>query len=216
MHGTVTHENGQSLTVTYRFLVGETPGMKRAAPVGLIVTPGVGGHRDQAKLVEMDRAVTRVGMVVERVGFPGQEGFSNRKDPPEVCIQTVCDATTALAERLEVDTGRLAIGGCSLGGRMCSLAAAQGLTVSALVLVSYPLHPPGRPDEPRTAHFPDLELPCLFVSGQRDVFGSPVEFERETSAIPGPVTLVFLKGGHSLRRRDSEVAVTVAQWLSNL
>ncbi len=190
--------------------------MTRRSPVGLVVTPGVGGHRDQAKLVEMDRIATQVGMAVERVGFPGQDGSSRRTDPPEVCIQTVCDATTALAERLEVDIGRLAIGGWSLGGRMCSLAAAQGLKVSALVLVSYPLHPPGRPDQLRTTHFPHLNLPCLFVSGRRDVFGSPPEFERETAAIPGPVALAFLKGDHSLRRRDSEVAVTVAEWLSGL
>ena len=90
----------------------------------------------------------------------------------------------------------IAIGGRSFGGRMCSLAVAEGLSVAALVLISYPLHPPGRPDRLRTEHFPALDLPCLFVSGRRDAFATPEELERETAAIPGPVTR------HVRRRRS--------------
>ena len=96
------------------------------------------------------------------------------------------------------------------------MAVAEGLEVAALVLISYPLHPPGRPDRLRTAHFPDLHLPCLFVSGRRDAFGTPAELEREIEAIPGPVTLVLVDGDHSLRRRDAEVADIVAPWLAGL
>ncbi len=101
-----------------------------------------------------------------------------------------------------------------MGGRMCSMAAAEGLAVAALVLVSYPLHPPGKPDRLRTAHFPDLSRPCLFVSGRRDAFATPAELGRETATIPGPVTLVFVDGDHSLRRREAEVADIVAGWLA--
>ncbi len=97
---------------------------------------------------------------------------------------------------------------------MCSLAAAAGLEVAALVLVSYPLHPPGRPDRLRTAHFPDLRVPCLFVSGTRDAFGTPAELERETAAIPGAVTHEFVDGDHALRKRDTEVADIVSRWLA--
>ena len=96
---------------------------------------------------------------------------------------------------------------------MCSIAAADGLRVAALVLISYPLHPAGKPERLRTGHFPALQVPCLFVSGRRDALGAPDEVERETVAIPGPVTLVFLDGDHSLRRRDAEVADIVAGWL---
>ena len=103
-----------------------------------------------------------------------------------------------------------------MGGRMCSMAAAEGLDVAALVLVSYPLHPPGRPDRLRTAHFPDLHLPCLFVSGRRDPFGAPAELHHEAEALPGPVTLVFVDGDHSLRKRNPEVADIVASWLAGL
>ena len=97
---------------------------------------------------------------------------------------------------------------------MCSLAAAEGLEVAALVLVSYPLHPPGRPDRLRTAHFPDLRVPCLFVSGTRDAFGSPAELERETTAIAGAVTRALVDGDDALRKRDIEVADIVSRWLA--
>lgn len=190
--------------------------MTRSGPVGLVLTPGASARRDQSGLVAIDQAVTGVGIVVERVEFPGQAAGKRRPDPPEVCIETIRAATSELADRLAVPTHRLAIGGRSMGGRMGSMAAAEGLEVAALVLVSYPLHPPGTPDRLRTAHFPDLHLPSLFVSGRRDPFGTPAELEGETAAIPGPVTLAFVDGDHSLRKQESEVADIVASWLSGL
>ena len=182
---------------------------------GLVLTPGASAGRAQSGLVAIDEAVTLAGVTVERVEFPGQAAGKRRTDPPAVCIATVRTATEALAERLSVPTRRIAVGGRSFGGRMCSLAAAEGLAVAALVLVSYPLHPPGRPDRLRTEHFPDLHMPCLFVSGRRDAFATPDELERETAAIPGPVTRAFVDGDHSLRRSEAEVADIVAAWVAD-
>ena len=187
--------------------------MPARGPAGLILTPGASARRDQSGLVAIDDAVTAQGPAVERIEFPGQASGKRRTDPPAVCIEVVRNATAALAERLGVRTGRIAIGGRSFGGRMCSLAAAEGLDVAALVLVSYPLHPPGKPDRLRTEHFPQLNLPCLFVSGRKDAFATPAELEREVAAIPGPVTLSFVEGDHSLRRSEEEVAAIVAAWL---
>ena len=183
---------------------------------GLVLTPGASAGRDQSGLVTIDTAVTRAGIAVERVEFPGQTAGKRRTDPPAVCTETVRIATGALAERLSVPTGRIAAGGRSFGGRMCSMAVAEGLRVAALVLVSYPLHPPGRPERLRTEHFPALCVPCLFVSGRRDAFATPEELERETAAIPGPVTHVAVDGDHSLRRSEAEVADITASWLSGL
>ena len=179
-----------------------------------MLTPGASAGRDQSSLVAIDREVSRLGIAVERVEFPGRTAGKRRPDPPAVCIETVRSATVELADRLHVPTGRVAIGGRSMGGRMCSLAAAEGLEVAALVLVSYPLHPPGKPDRLRTGHFPDLRMPCLFVSGTRDAFGSPTELEQETAAIPGTVTRVLVDGDHALRKRDTEVADIVSRWLA--
>jgi hypothetical protein len=190
--------------------------MAKARIAGLIITPGASAGRDQSGLVAVDVAVTRTGVDVERVEFPGQAAGKRRTDPPAVCIETVRAATAALAERLAVPTSRIAVGGRSFGGRMCSLAAADGLTVAALVLISYPLHPPGRPERLRVEHFPSLHLPCLFVSGTRDAFATPEELERETAAIPGPVTRRFVAGDHSLRKSEGEVADIVAAWVTQL
>ncbi len=188
--------------------------MKPPKAAGLVITPGASAGRDHSGLVSIDDAVTDSGVTVERVEFPGQAAGRRRTDPPAVCIEIVRDATSALAARLSVPTGRIAVGGRSFGGRMCSLAVAEGLEVAALVLVSYPLHPPGRPDRLRTEHFGDLHVPCLFVSGRRDAFAKPEELERETAPIPGEVTLVFVQGDHSLRSSEAEVARAVADYVS--
>jgi predicted alpha/beta-hydrolase family hydrolase len=102
-----------------------------------------------------------------------------------------------------------------MGGRICSMAVADGLPAAGLVLVSYPLHPPGRPEKARTEHLPQIQVPCLFVSGTRDAFASPEELESATGAIGGAVTHVWLEGGdHGLRRRDEEVGAAVREWLT--
>ncbi len=188
--------------------------MAKARIAGLVLTPGASAGRDQSGLVAIDNAVTGTGVSVERVEFPGQAAGKRRTDPPAVCIETVRAATTALAETLSVPTSRIAIGGRSFGGRMCSMAAAEGLEVAALVLVSYPLHPPGRPERLRTEHFPEVGVPCLFVSGRRDAFATPEELERETATISGPVTRTFVDGDHSLRKSEAEVAEIVASWVA--
>jgi predicted alpha/beta-hydrolase family hydrolase len=101
-----------------------------------------------------------------------------------------------------------------MGGRMCSMAVADGLPAAALLLISYPLHPPGRPERLRTDHFPAITVPCLFVSGTRDTFGTPGELEAATTAIAGPVTHIWIDGGdHGLRGKDSQVTAAVRSWL---
>ncbi len=190
--------------------------MQGSSPAGLILTPGSSARRDHPGLLTVDDVVTATGIVVERIEFPGQAAGKRRPDPPAVCIETIRAASAELAARLRVGPERLALGGRSMGGRMCSMAVAQGLAAAALVLISYPLHPPGHPERLRIDHFPQLDLPCLFVSGRRDAFATPEELEKETAAIPGPVSLVFVDGDHSLRKREAEVADIVGPWLRGL
>jgi predicted alpha/beta-hydrolase family hydrolase len=184
---------------------------------GLVLAPGASAGRDQPALVAIDEAVSTAGVRVERIDFPYRLAGRRAPDRPPVLLATVVEATGRLAHELRVAPRRIASGGRSMGGRICSMAVADGLAAAALVLVSYPLHPPGKPERLRTEHFGALEVPCLFVSGTRDAFGSPAELEAATAAIPGPVTHVWIEGGdHGLRGKDSQVAGVVRAWLPAL
>lgn len=91
------------------------------------------------------------------------------------------------------------------------------LAARALVLISYPLHPPGKPDTLRVEHFARLHVPCLFVHGTRDPFGSPVELERWTATIPAGATHVWIEGGrHDLSGADADIAAAVHDWFGTL
>jgi predicted alpha/beta-hydrolase family hydrolase len=88
------------------------------------------------------------------------------------------------------------------------------LGVAGVVLLAYPLHPPGRPDRLRTDHLGDLRVPTLFVSGDRDPFGTPEELAAAQALVAGPVTSVTLPGArHELARVDDAVAAAVVDWL---
>ena len=185
-------------------------------PAGLILTPGAGADRNQSALVAIDEAVSANGVVVRRVDFPYRLAGRKAPDRPPVLMAAVETAARQLAEEVKVPQDRIALGGRSMGGRMCSMVAAAEFPAAALVLVSYPLHPPGRPERLRTEHFETIRVPCLFLSGDRDAFGTPDELRSATASIPGPVEHVWLEGGdHGLRRRDAEVAEIVAAWLSS-
>ena len=184
---------------------------------GLVLTPGASAGRDQPSLVAVDAAVSSGGVKVERIDFPYHRAGRRAPDRPPVLMATVVSAAEALAQALGVGPTRIALGGRSMGGRMCSMAVAGGLEAAGLVLISYPLHPPGRPDKPRTEHLGSLGVPCLFVSGTRDAFGSPEELEEATGAIPGPVTHVWIEGGnHGLKGKDGPVAAAVQSWIASL
>jgi predicted alpha/beta-hydrolase family hydrolase len=169
----------------------------------LLLAPGASATRDHATLVALDERLSAEGIVVERIDLPPR---------PKAAVPAALAAAEELAARTKLPANRVALGGRSYGGRMCSMAVAEGFDALALVLLSYPLHPPGKPDQLRTEHFPQLALPCLFVSGTRDSFASPDELRRATKAIPGKVSLAFLEGGdHGMRRFDAAVCDLVAR-----
>jgi uncharacterized protein len=147
--------------------------------------------------------------------FPYTLAGRRAPDRPPVLVAAVVKEAASLAAGAGLARERIFLGGRSMGGRMCSMAVAEGLLAAGLVLISYPLHPPGRPDKMRTDHFGLLDLPCLFVSGTSDSFGSPAELEVALAIIPGRVSVHFIeRGDHGLRGRDAEVATLVAEWLA--
>lgn len=179
-----------------------------------LLAPGAGAGSDQPSLVALDASLRALGLEVERMDFPYRLAGRRAPDRPAVLEAAVRQHAEHLAERIGAPPGTMILGGRSMGGRICSQVVAAGLPAAGLVLVSYPLHPPGRPERLRTAHLGALAVPCLFVSGTRDAFGSPDELAAATAAIPGPVTYVQVHGGnHGLRRRDDEVASVVADWV---
>lgn len=189
----------------------------RLAGAGLLLAPGAGAGRDQSALVAIDEAVTAAGAVVARMDFPYHKAGRRAPDREPVLLEAVRAEASSLAVGAGLAPARLALGGRSMGGRMCSVAVAAGLPALGLALVSYPLHPPGRPERLRTAHLGELTVPCLFVSGTRDAFARPDEFETATEAIPGAVTHVWLEGkDHALRGGDARVAAAVVAWLEDV
>jgi predicted alpha/beta-hydrolase family hydrolase len=182
-------------------------------PQGLLLTPGAGSGRDHRTLVAIDEAVSP--LAVARVDFPyRKEGRKAPDRAPKLVASVVADAVR-FAASAGIDPRRLLLGGRSMGGRMCSMAVAEGLPAAGLVLVSYPLHPPGKPERLRVDHLGDIDVPCLFVSGTRDPFGTPAELEAATTAIAGPVTHHWVEGGrHELTGADDEVCGAVTTWIT--
>jgi uncharacterized protein len=193
----------------------ETPTI-RAGPraAGMLLAPGAGAGSDQPALVAIDRALSDSGIVVRRMDFPYRLAGRRAPDRPAVLLEALEREAKELAEQIGVRQAQVALGGRSMGGRIASMTVAAGLPAADLVLVSYPLHPPGHPEKSRTEHLGAIDVPCLFVSGTRDAFGTREELEEATRAIRSVVTHVWIEGGdHGLRGRDSEVAAVVASWL---
>lgn len=187
------------------------------ARLGLLLTPGAGAGRDQPSLVAIEEALAPHGVAVERMDFPYRLAGRKAPDKPAVLLAAVIEGAARLAAATGLPPERIALGGRSMGGRICSMAAAEGQACAGLALVSYPLHPPGRPERLRTDHFPAIGVPCLFVSGTRDAFATPAELEQAAATIPGDVTQVWLeRGDHGLRGQDAAVAAAVASWLTTL
>jgi uncharacterized protein len=184
-------------------------------PGALLLAPGAGSDRTHSCLVAIENAVKP--LAVERMDFPYRKAGRRPPDRAPVLLAAVVEEAAALAARANKKPASLLLGGRSMGGRMCSIAVADGLPAAGLVLISYPLHPPGKPDKLRTEHLPNLHLPCLFVHGTKDPFGTPDELKLATGAIPGKVTHVWIDGkGHDLKNSDDAVAAAVAAWIKAL
>ncbi len=172
---------------------------------GFLVTPGASADRDSRTLVALDDGLA---VPVERITIRSRAAG-------KVHAQLREDMAT-FARRLGVDTSALVIGGRSFGGRMCSTLAADGEAVAGLILLSYPLHPPGKPDTLRVEHFAEITVPTLFVSGTKDPFGTPDEIQEHAQWISGPVDFVWIDGQAHSPRDDVPVVDAVSDWLRRL
>lgn len=186
---------------------------------GIVLTHGAGGNCKLPMLVMLAEAFCEAGYAVLRVdmAFRQRKGFG----PPSPSSAandraSLCDAV--LAMRRIVRGGMVALGGQSYGGRQSTIVASEqpGLA-EALLLLSYPLHPPGKPEQKRTDHFPNLRTPCLFVEGTKDPFATVEEISEALRLIPARHELITVEGaGHDLGGRKFGLASTVVERLSGM
>ena len=155
---------------------------------------------------------------VDRINFPYRA--AGRKGPPDRApklIAAIREAHADLCRRAEVAPEEILMGGRSMGGRMCSMAVAEGLPAAGLVLLSYPLHPVGKPEKLRVDHFPGIDVPTLFISGDRDPMGPIADLRSHARTIRGPVTFHVLEGmRHDPKDADGEIVEAVGPWVAGL
>jgi uncharacterized protein len=162
----------------------------------LILAHGAGAGHDSTFMASYGHAIASRGLAVVTFNFPYTERGRRVPDPAstlESCWRAAIDAVLERAGQ-----ARLVAGGKSMGGRIASQVAADpevGARLSGLVFLGYPLHPPGRPEQRRTAHWPRVHLPALFVQGSRDTFGGPDELRTELPRFAGETTLLVVDGG---------------------
>ncbi len=184
----------------------------------VVLFPGSGSSADHPSLRVIEEHLAPLPTF--RCDFDYRKAGKSFPDRTPVLLATVRREVQRVAESLGCSTKEVVIGGRSMGGRMCSMVASDAddpLDVAGVVCVSYPLHPPKKPEALRTEHFPRLTVPSLFVSGTKDEFGSPSELESAFALLPSPPTVVWMDGArHDLARRDPDVARAIGDWLSSL
>jgi uncharacterized protein len=192
-----------------------------SATDGLVLTHGAGGNKDAPLLVAVAEAFAARGVTVLRCDLPYRQARPRGAPSPAGAARDREGLRAALTLLRTKITGRLFLGGHSYGGRQASmLLAAEPTLASALLLQSYPLHPPGRATALRTAHLPQLRVPTLFVHGITDPFATPAELESARTLIPGPTRVVSINGGHDLgwtkRRSNSDLPERIVAALLDL
>ena len=193
-----------------------------ARPAALILAHGAGSNQRHPFMSSFAGALSTRGLDVVTFNFLYSE--QKRRVPDRMpqlvaCYQAVISAVRqAGLERQDfIHAGaveRLFIGGKSMGGRAATHVAAgdPALSLSGIVLLGYPLHPPGRPDQPRDAHLPDVRRPMLFIQGSRDSFGTPSELKPVLGSLDPLPTLHTVEGGdHSFKISGKDARLKQAQ-----
>jgi uncharacterized protein len=179
---------------------------------GLILTHGAGSNRNAPLLVAVDRAFSASGWIVERIDLAFRQARPHGPPGPGDAKRDQESIRAAIAA-LAAKAGPVFAGGHSYGGRQTTMLAAEDATLlKALLILSYPLHPPRRPLQLRTAHLKELRTPALFVHGSRDPFGSIGEMTTALGQLPAKTRLTEFEGaGHDLILKGGANLIAVAE-----
>jgi len=180
---------------------------------GLVLTHGAGSDSRAKLIVAVAEAFSDSGLTVLRCDLPFRQNRPTGPPFPAMAARDREGLRRAVEVMRRKVPGRVFLGGHSYGGRQATMLAAEvPELVAGLLLLSYPLHPPRKPAELRTAHFPKLRTPALFVQGSRDPFGLPAEIELALKLIPGRHSLTLMESaGHDLLGRKSGVPESIVQ-----
>lgn len=182
-----------------------------ASPNGnaIVLTHGAGANCQSKLLTLLSIGLAEAGLLVLRCDLPFRQSRPFGPPFPAMAARDRQGLWRALEIIRPMASGRIFLGGHSYGGRQATLLAAEGPEIaSGLLLLSYPLHPPRKPLELRTAHFPQLKTPALFVHGSRDPFGSHQEMETALKLLPGRNVMLEIEGaGHELLGKKEDEGV---------
>ena len=166
----------------------------------LVLTHGAGANCQSKLLIALANAFSEAGYLVLRCDLPFRQSRPHGPPFPAMAARDREGLRRAMETLRPKTSGRIFLGGHSYGGRQASiLASEQPQLAAGLLLLSYPLHPPRKPAELRTAHLPQLQTPSLFVHGSRDPFGSHQEMRSAIDLMPARNLLLEVEGaGHEL------------------
>ncbi len=183
---------------------------------GLVLTHGAGGNCRAPLLVAAAEAFAAAGITVLRCDLPFRQRRPTGPPSPSGAVADRAGLREAVAALRRTVAGPIFLGGQSYGGRQATILAAEEPGVAeGLLLFSYPLHPPGKPDRLRTEHFPSLATPALFIQGTTDPFGSPDELRAAVGLISAPTRIIAIdRAGHDLRRGRCDLAGGAAALLA--
>ena len=192
-----------------------------------VAAHGAGGSMMDRGMASVTATLRRRGLGIVRFNFLYKERKSGRPDPMPTLMKTFASVVDRVRAELGSDFGRLVIGGRSMGGRAGSMLAADGFAADGLLLLAYPLHPAGKPDQLRDAHLPRITMPVLCFNGTRDALCTPDIMRRVLTTVHAPWEMHWLEGAdhsfHVLKssgRTDAEVLDEVGdvsdRWLARL
>jgi uncharacterized protein len=179
----------------------------------IVLTHGAGGNAQAPLLRALAETFANPGYTVLRCNLPYRQVRPFGPPGPGDAARDRAGLKNAIAEMKKQVTGRTFLAGQSYGGRQASmLCAEEPELVAGLLLLSYPLHPPRRPEQQRTQHLPDLRTPTLFVQGTRDPFASIPELQRALKMIPAKTNLLPVEGaGHDLGFKGKATQIELPQ-----
>lgn len=202
-------------------------GPKRGADRAVLLAHGAGSDMHGAALLAVAGALADAGIPSLRFNYPYRSAGKNAPDRPKVLDASTREASTELARRSKLAPDRLVLGGRSMGGRYCSLvvgAEEDSVPALGLLLLGYPLHAAGKPDQQRVEHFPRMRVPVLFASGTRDALAGKAELTKAARLVKGKVTFHWIDtADHGYRPLKSsgrtaadvlaEVAAVATEWV---